>query len=105
VYSVQSIADGASASVLAFPGETLQIGEVRFTFLMPTEYPGLRIKEVSTALYAGLYFGFGLMVAALYLCFFMAPVCVRVNEDGYQVHSPKPQEGLKIRIQTAAEEE
>ena len=105
VYSVQSISDGASASVLAFPGETMQIGTVRFTFLDPTEYPGLRIKQVSTALYAGLYFGFGLMIAALYLCFFLAPVCVRVNEEGYGILSPKQQEGLRIRIETAIGEE
>ncbi len=105
VYSVKSISDGASASVLAFPWETMQIGTIRFTFMEPTEYPGLRIKHVSMALYAGLYFGFGLMIAALYLCFFRAPVCVRVNEEGYGIRSPKPQEGLRIRIETALGEE
>ena len=83
----------------------MQIGTVRFTFMEPTEYPGLRIKHVSMALYAGLYFGFGLMIAALYLCFFRAPVCVRVNEEGYGIRSPKPQEGLRIRIETALGEE
>ena len=99
VYSVQSISDGASASVLVFPGESIRIGEVSFTFLEPTEYPGLRIKQVSTALYGGLYFGFGLMIAALYLCFFLAPVCVRVTGEGYAICSSRTQEGLKLRIQ------
>ena len=94
VYSVQSITGGMSASVLAFPDEEISIGDITFTFLSPAEYPGLRIKRVSTALYAGLYFGFGLMVAALYLCFFAVPVCLRVEEDGFALCSPKEQTEL-----------
>ncbi len=101
VYSVQSISDGASTSVLVFPGETIRNGDISFTFLQPVEYPGLRIKQVSTLLYAGLYTGFGMMIVALYLCFFHIPVCVRVTEEGYGIHSPKPQEELKLRIQIA----
>lgn len=91
VYSIQSITDGMSASVLAFPDESISIGEITFTFLSPTEYPGLRIKRVSSWLYAGLYFGFGLMVAALYLCFFSVPAVVKVTETDYTVVSPKKQ--------------
>ncbi len=102
VYSVQTITDGGAASVLAFPGETITIGEIGFTFLEPTQYPGLRLKHVSSALYAGLYFGFGLMVAALWLCFFHVPVCIRVTEEGYTIRSTKPQEGLRLRLQAAS---
>ena len=75
------------------------MGEISFAFLDPAEYPGLRIKHVSPALYGGLYFGFGLMVIALYICFFLTPVCVRVTEEGCVICSPKAQEGLKLRIQ------
>ena len=99
VYGVRSVVDGSAASVLVFPGETLTMGEISFAFLDPVEYPGLRIKHVSPVLYGGLYFGFGLMVIALYICFFLTPVCVRVTEEGCVICSPKAQEGLKLRIQ------
>ena len=101
VYDVQSVTEGSAASVLVFPGETLQIGEHSFTFLDPAEYPGLRIKRLSPILYGCLYFGFALMVAALYLCFFATPACVRVEEDGFAIRSPKPQEGLLINLKAA----
>ena len=104
VYEVQSVTDGSSASVLAFPGETLTIGDISFTFLAPEEYPGLRIKKTSALLYACLYASFGLAVAALWLCFFAAPVCVRVEETGYAVVSLKPQEGLLLRLEAVADE-
>ncbi len=105
VYDVQSVTDGDAASVLAFPDETIRIGDVSFTFLEPREYPGLRIKHVSPALYGCLYFGFGLMVAALYLCFFLAPVCVRVEAEGYVLRSPKAREGFLISLQASLQEE
>lgn len=103
VYHIESISDGMSASVLAFPGETLHFGAISFTFLSPVEYPGLRIKRVSSALYSGLYFSFGLMVMALYLCFFAVPVCIKTNETGYAVCSPKNQQGLMIDLQALLE--
>ncbi len=97
VYSVQSIAEGMSASVLAFPGETMSIGDIDFTFLEPVEYPGLRIKQVSSWVYSGLYCGFGLMVTGLFLCFFSVPSAVKVTCEGYAVRSPKKQ-GLLIEL-------
>ena len=105
VHSVQSISGGMSTSVLAFPGETLTLGEIDFTFREPVEYPGLRIKRVSPALYAGLYFSFALMVIALYLCFFMAPVAVRVEDAGWRVDSPKSQQGLELALQQISDRE
>ena len=99
VYDVRSISGGMSTSVLAFPGETLAIGTMRFAFGDPVEYPGLRIKRVSPALFAGLYFGFLLMVVALYGCFFTIPVCVKVSETGYAVRSPKDAQGLLMDIE------
>ncbi|MBQ9264833.1 MAG: cytochrome c biogenesis protein ResB [Clostridia bacterium] len=98
VYSIQSIADGMSTSVLAFPDEELRIGDISFTFLSPAEYPGLRIKHVSSWLFGGLYFSFGLMVVALYLCFFAVPVYVKVQPDAFTVLSPKNQQGLMIDL-------
>lgn len=104
VYDIRSISGGMSASMLAFPGEELVNGDIAFTFLDPVEYPGLRIKHVSPWLFGGLYFSFGLMVLALYLCFFAVPVYVSVKDDGYAVLSPKIQEGLLIDLRSLLEE-
>ncbi|MBQ9325972.1 MAG: cytochrome c biogenesis protein ResB [Clostridia bacterium] len=105
VYRIQTIAEGMSTSVLAFPDETLSLGEIDFTFLLPAEYPGLRIKHVSSVLYGALYFGFGLMIAALYLCFFMVPAAVSVREDGYSVVSPKEVQEIREALTIAGKEE
>ena len=75
------------------------MGNITFTFLTPAEYPGLRIKHVSSWLFCGLYFSFGLMVAALYLCFFTVPVCVRVESEGFAICSPKSARGLWIDLE------
>lgn len=54
VYDVLSVAQGEMTPVLAFPADELTIGDVRFTFLEPTSYPGLRIKYVSPLLLSAL---------------------------------------------------
>ena len=105
VYRIQTIAEGMSTSVLAFPDETLSLGEIDFTFLIPAEYPGLRIKHVSSVFYGALYFGFGLMIVALYLCFFMVPAAVSVREDGYSVVSPKEVQEIREALTIAGKEE
>ena len=105
VYDVLSVAEGSMSPVLAFPGETLTIGEVSFTFQEPVSYPGLRIKHVSTAVLGALYAVFALMVAGLYLCFFMVPTAVTVTESGYTIVSPKPSTGLIIGLNACLEEE
>ena len=105
VYRIQTITEGMSTSVLAFPDETLSLGEIDFTFLLPAEYPGLRIKHVSSVFYGALYFGFGLMIAALYLCFFMVPAAVSVREDGYSVVSPKEVQEIREALTIAGKEE
>ncbi len=105
VYDILSVAEGAMTPVLAFPGETLTIGGVSFTLLEPVSYPGLRIKHMNTAVLAMLYAVFALLVAALYLCFFVIPVAVRVTDDGYAVFSPKPPTGLLIELEALLKEE
>ena len=105
VYDVLSIADGMTTPVLAFPDETLTIGEVSFTLLAPVSYPGLRIKHVHGAVLGMLYAVFALMVAGLYLCFFMVPVAVKVLPDGYAVISPKAQTGLLIELEALLKED
>ena len=104
VYDVLSVADGAMTPVLAFPEETLTIGDVSFTMKAPISYPGLRIKHMNSLVLVALYAVFALMVAALYLCFFMTPVAVAVTEDGYAVVSPKAQTGLMIELEALIKE-
>lgn len=104
VYDVLSVADGVMTPVLAFPEETLTIGDVSFTMKAPVSYPGLRIKHMNSLVLGALYAVFALMVAALYLCFFMTPVAVAVTEDGYAVVSPKAQTGLMIELEALIKE-
>lgn len=105
VYDILSVADGMTTPVLAFPGETLTIGEVSFTMLEPVSYPGLRIKRIHPAVLGALYAEFVLMVAALYICFFMPPVAVRVSKGGYSVASPKTQTGLLLELEALLKED
>jgi len=105
VYDILSVAEGAMTPVLAFPDETLTIGEASFTLLEPVSYPGLRIKRMHPAVLGALYATFVLMVGALYLCFFMAPVAVKVTHEGYGVFSPKNQTGLLIELEALLKEE
>lgn len=105
VYDVLSISGGMTTPVLAFPGETLTIGEVSFTMLKPVSYPGLRIKRIHPAVLGALYAVFVLMIAALYLCFFMPPVAVCVSPDGYALVSPKSQTGLLLELEALLKED
>lgn len=105
VYDILSVADGTMTPVLAFPDETLTIGDVSFTLLDPVSYPGLRIKHMNPAVLGMLYVVFALLVAALYLCFFVTPVAVCVTDNGYAVYSPKTLTGLQIELKALLEEE
>ena len=105
VYDIVSVAGGAMTPVLAFPDETLTIGDVSFTMLSPVSYPGLRIKHMSPVVLGLLYATFVLMVAGLYLCFFAVPLAVIVEKDGYAILSPKAQTGLLIELEAVLKEE
>lgn len=105
VYDVISVSGGVTTPVLAFPNETLTIGDVSFTLLEPVSYPGLRIKHVHPAVLGLLYATFVLMVAGLYLCFFAVPVAAVVTKDGYALLSPKIQTGLMIELEALLKEE
>lgn len=104
-YDILSVSGGAMTPVLAFPGETLTIGDVSFTMLDPVSYPGLRIKHMNTMILGLLYATFVLMVAGLYLCFFAVPLAVAVEKNGYVILSPKAQTGLMIELEALLKEE
>lgn len=105
VYDVLSLSEGMTTPVLAFPGETLTIGDVSFTMLDPVSYPGLRVKHMSPVLLGLLYASFVLMVAGLYACFFAVPVAAAITEEGYALLSPKAQTGLMIELDALLENE
>ena len=97
VYQVLVASEGVYTPVMVFPGETLSVGGVEFTFEEPVEYPGLRIKRTPEAVNKLLFAAFGLMILGLWFCFFQTPAIVVVREDGYTVAGPKPQ-GLELEL-------
>lgn len=104
VYQILMAADGVYTPVMAFPGETVSVAGVDFTFEDPVEYPGLRIKKTPAAVNALLCAAFVLMIVGLWLCFFQAPAVVAVREDGYAVGGPKPQ-GVELELSALLESE
>ena len=98
VYSVQTASDGVYTPILAFPGETLQVNELQYTFEDPLEYPGLRIKHTPGIVNALLVGSFLLMIAGLYITFFCQPVVVALEETGCLVAGPKP-EGMRLKVE------
>ena len=97
VYQILVASDGVYTPVMAFPGETVSVAGLDFTFEDPVEYPGLRIKRTPSAINALLFAAFGLMVVGLWFCFFQTPAIVTVRENGYTVAGPKPQ-GLEMEL-------
>lgn len=104
VYQVLLSSDGVNTPVLAFPGETLSVYNMQFTFNDPVEYPGLRIKETPKLVNALLIAAFVLMILGLYITFFMQPILVKVDENGYTVGGPKP-DGMRVDLQSLLENE
>ena len=80
------------------PGDVIEIEPLRFTFNDPVSYPGLRIKHTPRLVNALLIVCFALMIAGLYITFFLPPVLVKVDGEGYAVGGPKP-EGTRIELQ------
>jgi len=104
VYQVLLASEGVYTPVMVFPGETLSVGGVEFTFEDPVEYPGLRIKRTPEAVNVMLFSAFGLMILGLWFCFFQTPAIVAVREEGYTVAGPKPQ-GLILELTALLESE
>ena len=103
VYQVETASDGEYTPILAFPGEELQVGSLKFIFEDPVEYPGLRVKYTPKLINALLIASFALMILGLYITFFCQPVLVRLDGEGCAVGGPKP-EGMLLHIQEWMEE-
>lgn len=104
VYQVLLASEGEFTPVLAFPGESLKVDGLEFMFNEPVEYPGLRIKYTPSAVNALLCVSFLLMIAGLYITFFLPPVLVKTDGEGYAVCGPKP-EYTRIELELLFERE
>ncbi len=100
IYQFEVISDGVFTPTLAVPGDELELMGLRFAFNTPVEYPGIRIKHVSTLFNALLIASFTLMIAGLYITFFHEPVVVKTDADGYAVGGPKAE---RMRIELSEE--
>ena len=69
--------------MLAFPGDTVDVGNLTFTFDDPVEYPGLRIKYSPGVINLFLLLSVVLLTVGLYLVFFLRPVNVLVSKAGF----------------------
>ena len=103
VYHVQLCEGGVNLPELMLPGDVVELGGLGFTLEQPVEYPGLRIKYTPPIVNTLLFAAFGLMILGLYITFFMQPVIVKVDDEGYAVAGPKS-EGTIIRIQEILED-
>ena len=104
VYQILLASDGVYTPVMVFPGETVSVAGVDFTFEDPVEYPGLRIKKTPALVNALLCAVFVLMIVGLWFCFFQTPQIITVRQDGYAVGGPKPQ-GLELELAALLESE
>ena len=106
-YDVRLISNGTVMPEMAAPpGESLSLGDWEFTFQDPY-YPGLRVKQMPFPYANSLLEGaFLLMLAGLFLCFFLQPVLVHADENGYTVAGPRPEKTrleLRRRFQKEGE--
>ena len=98
VYQVEIAQDGAVETRFILPGEEIELGNLKFVFETPLDYPGLRVKNTPPAINALLCVSFLIMIAGLYITFFCQPVLVRLDQDGGAVGGSKP-EGTLLLIQ------
>ena len=103
IYTGLIIADGERTPFYALPGQELALSGARFAFNAPVDYPGIRVKHVSPFVNALLVGAFALMIAGLYLTFFLEPVLVRTDAEGYAVLGPKP-ERMRVELGEALRE-
>ena len=104
VYYVQTVEGETKAMRLMQPGDAIEIAPLRFSFNDPVSYPGLRIKHTPQLVNALLIACFVLMIAGLTVTFFLPPVLVKVDDEGYAVGGPKP-EGTRIELQALLQDD
>lgn len=104
IYLISKIEESGVEEGVVIPGETLVVGEVRYTFHPPVWVPGIRVKTNPPAILGLLYASFGVMILGLWLCFFHVPAYVKLDNTGYAVYSPKAQEELAYQLELLLKE-
>ena len=104
-YQIRVVSNGVSMPDMSVtPGETLTVGDWDFEFQDPY-YPGLRIKQMpfaytNTLLEAAMV----LLLAGMFLVFYLRPVLVRADEKGYTVAGPRPEQ-IRSELRTLLQQE
>ncbi len=97
VYVFTMMENGSTELMMAFPGDTVEVGDLVIRFDEPTEFPGLRIKKTPPMINLFLLAAFLVMTAGIYLAMFVPPVLVSLDESGFTVLGPKA-EGMRIEL-------
>lgn len=97
VYKVMVISEGQMTSAMALSGETIQLGNISFTFNEPVNYPGIRVKHTPAIFLALLYFAFILITFGFWLCFFHMPSLVVIRRNNYALLGTK-NIGIQLEI-------
>ena len=98
VYYIQTAKGGELFPRDVYAGEEVTVGDITYTFEEAIAYPGLRIKHTPPFIQTLLGISFVLLIAGLYLTFFMQPVLVRLDKNGGYIGGPKP-EGMVLAMQ------
>ncbi|MBQ9663100.1 MAG: cytochrome c biogenesis protein ResB [Oscillospiraceae bacterium] len=81
-YEVSVIENGSEQPGLIYPGTTLEVAGVYYSFYPPEAYPGLMVKTQPEGALCVLYLSFVLLTLGLYLCFFQVPEAAQIKADG-----------------------
>lgn len=90
---------------LAFPGSSIEIGGVTYTFYEPELNPGLLIKEQPVWALGILYVSFVIMLIGLYACFFITTEVVCIKNKGISFVSRKNTEQRIVVYSSELEQE
>ena len=106
-YRVRVVRDGVYEDAAEYrPGDSLSLAGIEFSFLDPY-YSGLRIKTMPVrAANPLLEAAMVLMLAGLFICFYLRPVLVKADAAGYTVAGPRSERmRLELRSRFAKEKE
>ena len=97
VYVFTLMENDSAETMMAFPGDVMEIGDMTITFDEPTEYPGLRVKKSPPMINLFLLAAVLILTGGIYLAMFAQPVLVSTDETGFTVLGPKA-EGTLIEL-------
>ncbi|MDO4547021.1 MAG: cytochrome c biogenesis protein ResB [Clostridia bacterium] len=89
LYLISVIDEGGTQMGYAMMNSVYQVDGVTYTFLPPRAYPGLRVKYLPGWVLPVLYLSFVVLIAGLYICFFITPVAICAKKNGLCVVSAR----------------